>query len=170
MTVQYRRHDGTESRRQLEPHRLIHVEGRWYLVAWDLAPADWRTLRLDRLQPRPPWGPRFTPRPVPDEQVRDFTSRSITTAPYPYWCRILAGAPAAEVRSRFGPAVAQVEEAGPDTAVLTTGSTSLAELAGYLATGGFEFSVLDDGDGPALRAALIEVAQRLERAAAPPGP
>ena len=167
MAIDYWRHDGSRSRRQIEPHRLVHVAGRWYLVAWDVEQAGWRTLRLDRLTPRTPRGVRFTPRAVPDAQVRDFTSRSITTAPYRYRCRIVAHAPVEEVRTRFGPAAAQLVEDGADRTILTAGSDSLSEFAGYLATGGFEFTVLDDGDGSALRRALLEVADRLERAAAP---
>lgn len=31
----YGTHDGTRSRRVVEPHRMVHLHGRWYLVAWD---------------------------------------------------------------------------------------------------------------------------------------
>lgn len=46
------RHQGT-SRRWVEPHRLVHVSGRWYLVAYDLDRDDWRSLRVDRIDPKP---------------------------------------------------------------------------------------------------------------------
>ncbi|MDX5574184.1 YafY family protein, partial [Streptomyces sp. ID01-9D] len=55
----YRTHDGEDSRRTVEPHRLVCTERRWYLVAWDLERADWRTFRVDRITPTPPHGPRF---------------------------------------------------------------------------------------------------------------
>src|SRR5947209_17782874 len=38
----YRSRDGTESRREAEPHSLVNYGRRWYLVAWDCARADWR--------------------------------------------------------------------------------------------------------------------------------
>lgn len=57
----YTSHDGTVSRRTVEPHRLVFARRRWYLVAWDAGRADWRTYRADRLTPTPPHGPRFTP-------------------------------------------------------------------------------------------------------------
>ncbi len=57
----YSTHDGTESRREVEPYRLVRSGLRWYLVAWDLTRADWRSFRVDRLTPKIPTGPRFVP-------------------------------------------------------------------------------------------------------------
>jgi len=48
--------------RRTEPHNVVAREGRWYLLAWDLEADDWRTFRLDRMTPRIPTGPAFTPR------------------------------------------------------------------------------------------------------------
>ncbi|XXZ52948.1 WYL domain-containing protein [Streptomyces cavourensis] len=42
------------------------------MVAWDLDRADWRTFRADRITPRTPTGPRFTPREVPGGSVAAF--------------------------------------------------------------------------------------------------
>src|SRR3954470_560538 len=39
----YRSADRTASRRQVEPHRLVYLNRRWYLVAWDTAREAWRT-------------------------------------------------------------------------------------------------------------------------------
>jgi len=47
--------------RRVQPHHLVTWGGRWYLVAWDLDREDWRTFRADRITPRTPTGPRFTP-------------------------------------------------------------------------------------------------------------
>src|SRR5699024_2245334 len=47
--VDYERADGERFERRLEPYRVLSVEGRWYLFAWDLAREDWRTFRLDRM-------------------------------------------------------------------------------------------------------------------------
>ncbi|WP_407695994.1 helix-turn-helix transcriptional regulator, partial [Sphaerimonospora thailandensis] len=48
--------------RRVQPHHLVSRGGHWYLVAWDLDREDWRTFRVDRITPRTPAGPRFTPR------------------------------------------------------------------------------------------------------------
>ncbi len=49
----YVSHDGTVTRRNVEPHRLVSTQRRWYLVAWDVDRADWRTYRADRITPDP---------------------------------------------------------------------------------------------------------------------
>jgi predicted DNA-binding transcriptional regulator YafY len=60
--------------RRAEPHHLVTRGGRWYLVAWDLDRADWRTFRVDRMDPRTPTGPRFAPREVPGGDVAAFVA------------------------------------------------------------------------------------------------
>ncbi|SPT58193.1 Proteasome accessory factor B [Actinomadura madurae] len=50
----YRKHDGSETARDVEPYRLVHTGRRWYLTAWDVARDGWRTFRVDRLTPRTP--------------------------------------------------------------------------------------------------------------------
>src|SRR5439155_24875313 len=50
LRIDYRKHDGTDSTRSIEPHRLVHWGRRWYLVAWDRGRSGWRTFRADRLR------------------------------------------------------------------------------------------------------------------------
>ena len=76
----YRRHDGEDSRRIVQPHQLVTVSRRWYLVAWDEYRGDWRTFRLDRLQRPRAVGSHFTPREVPGGDAADFVARSIGPA------------------------------------------------------------------------------------------
>jgi len=70
---------GSDLGRHVEPHRLVTVGRRWYLVAYDLDRQDWRSFRLDRL--RDPMGTRarFRPRVIPGGDpaafVRDGLSR-----------------------------------------------------------------------------------------------
>jgi predicted DNA-binding transcriptional regulator YafY len=45
----YRSHDGTVSRRQIEPYGVIHTDGRWYLIGHCLSRRALRTFRLDRV-------------------------------------------------------------------------------------------------------------------------
>ena len=47
----YRAHSGATSRRAVEPYRLVNDRRRWYLLAWDLDRDDWRTFRVDRIEP-----------------------------------------------------------------------------------------------------------------------
>ncbi|MEU8795051.1 WYL domain-containing protein [Streptomyces sp. NPDC048643] len=60
--------------RRVQPHHLVTWGARWYLVAWDLDREDWRTFRVDRIAPRTPTGPRFTPREVPGGDAAAFVA------------------------------------------------------------------------------------------------
>src|SRR5258708_5120086 len=59
LRIDYRKYDGTESTRSVEPYRMVHLGRRWYLVAWDRDRRAWRTLRGDRPPPLRPNRPRF---------------------------------------------------------------------------------------------------------------
>ncbi len=134
----YRTHQGTESRRSVEPHRLVHTGRHWYLLGWDIDRDDWRTYRVDRLTPRIPTGPRFTPRDAPEIDPAGFVSRGVSTAPYRYQARITLFAPAAVAADRIAPTVGVIEAVDADTCVLHTGSDSLDELAVYVGVFGFD--------------------------------
>ncbi|MDE1673580.1 helix-turn-helix transcriptional regulator [Nocardia gipuzkoensis] len=154
----YRAHDGTTSLRTTEPHRLAHTGRRWYLIGWDVDRADWRTYRVDRLHPRIPTGPRFTPREAPGADLSGYLSRGVTTAPYRYEARVTLGVPAEVAAERIAPTVGVIEASDAANCVLRTGSNSLDELAIYLATFGFPFRVHEP---PELVAHIRELAARL---------
>jgi hypothetical protein len=71
-------------------------------------------------------------------------------------------APASEVSRVFEPAVATVTSDGEEASILTAGARRPEEFAAYLGMSGFEFEVIE---GEAVRAALVEVGERLLRAA-----
>ncbi|NUK51769.1 transcriptional regulator [Streptomyces lunaelactis] len=62
----YRSGDGTETKRQGEPYRLVSTGRRWYLVAYDIGREDWRTFRVDRVTEPFATGARFAPRELPE--------------------------------------------------------------------------------------------------------
>ncbi len=134
----YRSHDGTTSIRTTEPHRLVHTGSRWYLVAWDVDRTDWRTFRLDRVEPRVPTGPRFAPREVPD---LDTTARGVASGGYRYQARFLVHAPAEQIADRMGPSIATVTPLTAATTQVETGSNSLDELALYLGLLPYPFEI-----------------------------
>lgn len=73
--------EGSDTRRRVEPHRLVTAGRRWYLVAWDRDRDDWRTFRIDRLAR--PWatGGRFTPREIPGGDAAAYVARAIGSIP-----------------------------------------------------------------------------------------
>lgn len=58
--------------RQVEPARLLRIQQRWYLFAWDRDRMDWRTFRLDRIDGDPAAGERFSPRSLPAEDMVSY--------------------------------------------------------------------------------------------------
>ncbi|WP_339152940.1 YafY family protein [Streptomyces sp. F41] len=121
----YRSGDGTETRRQVEPYRLVSTGRRWYLVAYDLLREDWRTFRVDRVSEPFATGARFTPRPLPGESGGANGGGAEDAARY--FARSMAGrqpelrldvwfaAPAEFVVARLPPTLGVPEpEPGPD--------------------------------------------------------
>src|SRR5438105_9262013 len=77
----YRSRDGTDSRREVEPHALVNLGPRWYLLAWDRTREDWRSFRVDRLARPASTGVRFTARRLPAKDAAAFLKESIIGAP-----------------------------------------------------------------------------------------
>lgn len=77
----YRTGEGSDTRRLVEPHRLVTAGRRWYLVACDRDRDDWRTFRLDRLAR--PWAAsgRFTPREIPGGDAAAYVARALGSVP-----------------------------------------------------------------------------------------
>ncbi|SCG70412.1 WYL domain-containing protein [Micromonospora halophytica] len=144
--------------RDTEPHRLVHTGRRWYLIGWDTGRRDWRTYRVDRVRPRTPTGPRFTPRQAPDVDLADYLSRGVSTAPYRYQARITLHAPARIAAERVPPTVGVIEAVDGYTCLLHTGSHSLDELAIHVVLLGFRFQVHEP---PELIAHIRGLAARL---------
>jgi predicted DNA-binding transcriptional regulator YafY len=141
LRMDYRDHGGAASLRVVQPHRLVNWGRRWYLVAWDTARSDWRTFRVDRIEPRTPTGPRFTPRELPDADLAGYVSGRVSAAAWRYRARVVVHAPATEVLARITPAVGQVEAVDERSCVLHTGADSLDTLAVYLGLLGVDFEV-----------------------------
>jgi predicted DNA-binding transcriptional regulator YafY len=157
----YESHTGATSTRDVEPYRLVHDRRRWYLLAWDTTRTGWRSFRADRITPRVPGGPRFTPRKLPsDEAITSLLSRG----PWPYRARVVVHASAQYVRDHM-PVQVAVTELGPDRCEFTPGSDHPLMLALYLGLLDADFTVLD---GPELVAALGKLAARYQVAARPP--
>jgi predicted DNA-binding transcriptional regulator YafY len=81
LRFRYRDHAGAASSRSVEPHRLVSTGRRWYLVAWDSDRRDWRTFRVDRIQPRLTAGPRVAPRDPPARDLGAYVTRGVWNAP-----------------------------------------------------------------------------------------
>jgi len=147
--------------RRVEPHHVVTWGGRWYLVAWDLDRADWRTFRVDRMTPRTPTGPRFTPRDLPAPDVATFISERFRRPSWPATGEAVLHAPASLV-ARWAGSEALVEELAPDRCRLVVGSWSWTGLAAWLGMFGVDLEIV----GPAeLKEAAATLSRRYAAAA-----
>ncbi|MEV0175460.1 YafY family protein [Streptomyces sp. NPDC050803] len=159
----YRSHEGSESRREVEPYRLVTWGRRWYLVGFDVERNDWRTFRVDRLHPRTPTGPRFTPRDLPEEAV-DQVRRGVSSAAWRYRAQVVVHAPAEQLAERINPAIGTITAVDDTHCLLDTGADSVEALAVHLGLLGVDFTVTE----PAELVDLVRVlGDRYQRA---PGP
>lgn len=157
----YRAHDGSVSRRVVEPHRLVCTERRWYLVAWDLDRADWRTFRADRITPTPPHGPRFVPRRPPADDLAAYVSRGVSTAAYAARAVIRLKVPVERAAERISPSSGVLERLDADSCLLRTGAAGLDVLVIHVMLMGFDFEVVEPQE---LTDAIRTARDRLSRA------
>jgi predicted DNA-binding transcriptional regulator YafY len=157
----YQHHDGSSSVRDVEPHRMVSWGRRWYLVAWDPGRQDWRTFRVDRMRPRLPSGPRFTPRKVPGGDVTAYVEKTVGQATWRYRARVLLHAPAEALAGRLPPAV-DLEPVDDRSCIATTGADDPYMLALYLGMLDVDFDLID---APELARELRKLASRYTRAA-----
>ena len=150
--------------RRAEPHHLVTSHGRWYLVGWDLDRDDWRLYSADRVRPRVPRGPRFTPRAVPGGDVGTFVSARFKGSDVDEWpCRgaVVLHLPARDVLPFAGDA--PVTPNDDHTCRLEAGSWSWGALAASFG----RFEVPMDVIGPSeLASAFATLAQRYARTGA----
>jgi predicted DNA-binding transcriptional regulator YafY len=158
----YRSHSGETSRRTVEPHRLVPMSRRWYLLAWDTSRRDWRTLRVDRIGSTPVTGARFPERALPDDDPARYVAAGVSSQAYRYTARVTLHAPLADVAPHVGPATGTLTAQNPDSCELVTGADSLPGLAFLLASMHVDFTVLEPEE---LREHLAGMGERLTRAA-----
>ncbi|UWE09157.1 helix-turn-helix transcriptional regulator [Actinacidiphila bryophytorum] len=157
----YRDHGGAASRRTVEPYRLVHHGRRWYLLAYDVERADWRTFRVDRIEPKPPAGPRFTPRELPDDAAA-YVAEGVTSRAYRFQAVVVLHAPAEAVARYAWAGFGTVTARDESSCELRTGFESLDALAMYVGMLGVPFEVREPRE---LADHLRTVAARLARAA-----
>jgi predicted DNA-binding transcriptional regulator YafY len=148
--------------RHVEPHRLVPLGRRWYLVAYDLHRHDWRSFRLDRLAAPRTTGARFRTRDLPGGDAAAFVRAGLETAHTArHTVEVLVHAPAARVRERLG-RWGEIEEVDASTCVLRMSTDTLDWPAMGLGSVGAEFEVRSP---PELADLVREWGERFRRAA-----
>ena len=159
----YRRNDGQNARRHIEPHRLVNVSRRWYLMAFDLERDDWRPFRVDRIGPPVATGARCRERAVPDPL--SFVTSGLAVRMFETSAVVRVHVPPAEARRLIRSTIGLIEttdERSPTTTVRIGGD--FPWIARYLVGLEVEFEVLEPEE---LRAELCALGRRLSEAFGP---
>jgi predicted DNA-binding transcriptional regulator YafY len=137
----YTARDGAAGTRLVEPDRLVTIGRRWYLVAWDVDRADWRTFRVDRLSDPRSTRYRSEPRTVPGGDAVAFVNASLSAAPTRYEIEVVVRSDAATVEGVVR-GWGTVEALDDGSCRLRMGADELRWPAMVLAAIGAEFQVV----------------------------
>ena len=159
MRFDYRTADGEASRRHAEPHRIVSMRRRWYLVAFDLDRDDWRTFRIDRIRAPIGTGVRATPRPAPDATA--LVSEGVAVRAYDVQAVVRVHCPPEAAAREISPMVGVV---GPDpddaaAAIVRIGG-DVDWIARYVSGLPYRCDVLEP---PEVRTEIRHIARRLLR-------
>jgi predicted DNA-binding transcriptional regulator YafY len=132
---------GNESRRLVEPHKLVTVGHRWYLAAWDLRRDDWRTFRVDRTSRPRLAGVRFTERELPAADAATFVSESLSASERRIETSVVLQVPITVGRQMVPERVGTFEEVDESSCRLLIAADSLDWLAMRYALLDVDFTV-----------------------------
>ncbi|PRX51443.1 putative DNA-binding transcriptional regulator YafY [Prauserella shujinwangii] len=156
---------GDRTTRVVEPHRLVPLDRRWYLLAWDLGREDWRQFRVDRMAQPEPTGTPCVSREVPGGDAGAFVRARIADRPAKYVVEVRVNAAASAVREvveRWG----RVTHLDERECLLRMDVDTLDWPTLVLASVGADFEVVRP---PELREHIVAVAQALLRGGRGPG-
>ncbi|MEV6678215.1 WYL domain-containing protein [Streptomyces erythrochromogenes] len=156
--------------RSAEPHSLVSFGRHWYLVAWDTDRDDWRTFRVDRLVPRTPSGPRFTPRELPGNDAAAYVARRLSAQAWPVRATVTLHESATAVAGRVWPGMGVVEPVDEHSCLLYLGADTCRDLAWMITSVDTDFTLVDAPPGlaEALHAQATRCLTAVDPARTPP--
>lgn len=158
---EYTRRDGESARRLVQPHQLVSVGQRWYLVAWDVRRGDWRTFRVDRMDELRLAGARFDRRELPADSAADFVAAGLRSVTQQHEAVVrVDGEPerVAAMSKWFG---GQMTPVGDDATVLRIGADAIEWLASMIAILATSFDLTVEEAPPEVLDLLRDASRRL---------
>ena len=159
LTFGYTARGADRTERRVEPHRMVSIGRRWYLVAYDRDRLDWRSFRVDRISDPATTGQRFRPRELPADDALSFVQAGIRAMPQKYAVRVRVDATVKAVEGvvgRWGDV-----SANGDRALLEMNVDGLEWPVMVLTQLDADFEVESP---PELRDLLVRTAERFSRA------
>ena len=147
---------GRQTSRYAEPHRLVPLGRRWYVVAYDLERHDWRSFRLDRLSEPVSTREPFRPREIPAQGAAAFVREGLGQRARPFEVVAVVDAPEGQVRERIGP-WATIEPMDGQRCRVTVAAEAAEWAAMALGAAGAPFTL--ESSGP-VRDVLADWARR----------
>ncbi|MEU9983070.1 YafY family protein [Streptomyces sp. NPDC050856] len=132
---------GEVRQRRVEPYRLVASDRRWYLLAYDLDRADWRSFRVDRMTDVSARTWRFRPRAAPDAAT--YVQEGVASRVYRHQARFLVHASADTVRAQIPASAAVVRQRGSEFCEVLSGAASLDAVLMHVLLLGHDFEILD---------------------------
>jgi predicted DNA-binding transcriptional regulator YafY len=154
----YTARDAAPTDRWVEPHRMVSMGRRWYVVAYDRDRQDWRSFRVDRISGPRTTGHTFRPRELPAEDALSFVQAGIRRMPQRYAVRVVFDTLAADVATVVGRWASVTDDRG--RAVMEMNTDSLDWPMFVLANVPADFTVESP---PELAEAVSRVAVRFRR-------
>jgi predicted DNA-binding transcriptional regulator YafY len=131
---------GAERRITVQPHRLVKVGARWYLVGWQQERPDWGLYAVERISRVDPLGTRLHPPPAPQDPG-EFARTFLAQHPRRHSVRVRLHTSAELARELVNPAAGTIHDEGPSCS-LNLETDDLDWAARYLVYLNIDFDVL----------------------------
>lgn len=162
LLCRYRRYSGETGNRRLEPLHLVHTMGHWYLLAYSLDAADWRTFRVDRLSEAEITNKPSYPRKPPAGDLHEYVMSHLATGWRQVTGTVRVHAPRATVAPWIKPAWGTVTDETANTCIVNAGADTYQAMARWLLLIGAHLTILEPTE---LRTAFSELAAEIARIA-----
>ena len=137
----YADREGAETRRLVDPYRLVLAGRRWYLVAWDVRREDWRTFRVDRTARPQLAGVRFTRRELPAADAASYVQQALSSFQASIEAVVVFEASVDEISSRLPHSLGKLEPISAKRSRLRMTGDNLDWMAFRLGLIGVDFTV-----------------------------
>ncbi|GAA1721128.1 YafY family protein [Fodinicola feengrottensis] len=130
----------------LDPLSLVRAGQRWYVVAWEVNLAQWRTLRVDELTDFTATDRPAADREPPSPDLEAYVVEHLAIQTQQVHATVRVEAPVAAIEMWIDPAWGWIEPVGDTACVLHVGADSLASVARWLLLLNAELTIVEPAE------------------------